>query len=162
MSQSRLFSLLLLTLGSVLPLGAQVPHPYLSTISPVGGSRGKTVTVMIEGVNLSGASAILFDKPGVRGEIILNAETARTAPGPSTDPTRRFEGDRAVRNRLQVKVTIDPAASPGEYQLRLVTPLGTSSANPFLVGVLPETLELEENDQPSTAQPLNLPTTVVG
>jgi hypothetical protein len=62
-SQSRLFSLLLLTLGSVLPLGAQVPHPYLTTISPVGGSRGKTVTVMLEGVNLSGASAILFDKP---------------------------------------------------------------------------------------------------
>ncbi|MFZ4628322.1 MAG: hypothetical protein ACOYNR_08340 [Blastocatellia bacterium] len=162
MSQSRLFSLLLLTLGSVLPLGAQVPHPYLTTISPVGGSRGQTVTVMIEGVNLSGATAILFDKPGVSGQIILNAETTRTAPGPSTDPTRRFEGDRAVRNRLQVKVTIDPAASPGEYQLRLVTPLGTSSANPFLVGVLPETLEREENDQPSTAQPLTLPTTVVG
>ncbi len=162
MSQSRLFSLLLLTLSSILPLGAQVPHPYLTTISPVGGSRGQTVTVMIEGVNLSGATAILFDKPGVSGQIILNAETARTAPGPSTDPTRRFEGDRAVRNRLQVKVTIDPAASPGEYQLRLVTPLGTSSANPFLVGVLPETLEREENDQPSTAQPLTLPTTVVG
>ena len=162
MSQSRLFSLLLLILGSVLPLGAQVPHPYLTTISPVGGSRGKTVTVMIEGVNLSGATAILFDKPGVSGEIVLNAETARTEPGPSTDPTRRFEGDRAVRNRLQVKVTIDPAASPGEYQLRLVTPLGTSSANPFLVGALPETVEREENDQSSRAQPLTLPTTVVG
>ncbi|MGA1368543.1 MAG: hypothetical protein ACO394_08500 [Blastocatellia bacterium] len=162
MSQSRLFSLLLLTLGSVLPLGAQVPHPYLTTISPAGGARGKTVTVMIEGVNLSGATAILFDKPGASGEIVLNAETARTEPGPSTDPTRRFEGDRAVRNRLQVKVTIDPAASPGEYQLRLVTPLGTSSASPFLVGALPETVEREENDQPSTAQPLTLPTTVVG
>jgi hypothetical protein len=162
MNRSRLVCLLLMILVSALPIGAQVPHPYLMTISPVGGTRGKTVTVTIEGVNLSGASAILFDKPGLSGKIVLNAETARTEPGPSTDPTRRFEGDRAVRNRLQVEVTIDPSASPGEYQLRLVTPLGTSSASSFLVGTLPETIEREENDQAAMAQSIQLPATVVG
>ena len=162
MNRSRILLILAITLLVSLPTLGQIPHPYLTTISPVGGTRGRTVTLTIEGVNLSGASAVIFDKPGVSGKIVLNAETARTAPGPSTDPTRRYEGDRAVKNRLQIDVSIDPAALPGEYNLRLVTPLGTSTASTFIVGDLPETLDREENDLPAQAQSINLPTTIVG
>ncbi|MFM8392468.1 MAG: hypothetical protein ACKOB4_00915, partial [Acidobacteriota bacterium] len=162
MSRPAIVFITLITLCGTLSIGAQVPHPYLTMVSPIGGTHGRTVSVTIEGINLSGATAVIFDKPGLRGRILLNAEVARTEPGPSTDPTRRYEGDRAVRNRLQVEVTIDPHAVAGDYNLRLVTPLGTSSASPFIVGALPETSEREENDLPALAQSINLPTTVVG
>ncbi|NDD63960.1 MAG: hypothetical protein EBZ36_08290, partial [Acidobacteria bacterium] len=165
MSRPRLLLIALFALyapGVTLTVGAQIPQPYLTTVSPPGGTRGRTVTVTIEGVNLSGASAVIFDRPGLSGKIVLNAETARTEPGPSTDPTRRYEGDRAVRNRLQLEVAIEAAAAPGEYNLRLVTPLGTTTASPFVVGALPETIEREENDLPGQPQTIKLPTTVVG
>lgn len=162
MSRPAIVFITLITLCGTLSIGAQIPHPYLTMVSPVGGTQGRTVSVTIEGVNLTGATGVIFDKPGLSGRIVLNAETARTEPGPSTDPTRRYEGDRAVRNRLQLEVTIDPRAAAGEYNLRLVTPLGTSSASPFIVGALPESIEREENDLPALAQSISLPTTVVG
>ena len=162
MSRPRPGWIILITLLADLLIGAQVPHPYLMTVSPIGGPRGRTVMVTIEGVNLSGATAVIFDRPGLSGRIVLNSETARTEPGPSTDPTRRYEGDRAVRNRLQLEVTIDAGAIPGEYNLRLVTPLGTTTASPFIVGALPETPEREGNDLPAASQAVTLPTTVVG
>ena len=162
MSRPRPGWIILITLLADLLIGAQVPHPYLMTVSPIGGPRGRTVMVTIEGVNLSGATAVIFDRPGLSGRIVLNSETARTEPGPSTDPTRRYEGDRAVRNRLQLEVTIDAGAIPGEYNLRLVTPLGTTTASPFIVGALPETPEREGNDLPAASQEVSLPTTVVG
>ena len=162
MSRPRLVLISLIALFGTLSTGAQIPHPYLTTVSPIGGTRGRTVNVTIEGVNLSGASAVIFDRPGLSGKILSGSEIARTEPGPSTDPTRRYEGDRAVRNRLQLEVTIDAAAVPGDYNLRLVTPLGTTSASPFIVGALPETTEREENDLPAQPQAIKLPTTVVG
>jgi hypothetical protein len=141
---------------------AQIAQPYLGSVTPIGAPRGQKVTVTIEGFNLSGATAVIFDKPGISGKILINAETARTEPGPSTDPTRRYEGDRGVRNRLQIEVTIDRNVPPGEYNLRLVTPLGTTTSSPFIVGALAETVEREENDRVEMAQMITLPTTVVG
>ena len=85
MSRPRLLLITLFALfapGVTLTVGAQIPQPYLTTVSPPGGTRGRTVTVTIEGVNLSGASAVIFDRPGLSGKIVLNAETARTEPAP--------------------------------------------------------------------------------
>lgn len=157
--------ILLLTLLLTLfngDLRAQIAQPYLGSVTPIGARRGERVTVTIEGFNLSGASAVIFDKPGISGKILINAETARTEPGPSTDPTRRYEGDRGFRNRLQVEVTIDRSVPAGEYNMRLVTPLGTTTSSPFIVGALAETQEREGNDRVEQAQMIALPTTVVG
>ncbi len=156
-----LLSVILLAVISV-SSRAQIAQPYLGSVTPIGAPRGQKVTVTIEGFNLSGATAVIFDKPGIAGRLILNSETERSEPGRSTDPTRRYEGDRGVRNRLQIEVTIDRAVPPGEYNLRLVTPLGTTTSSPFIVGALAETMEREENDRSEMAQMITLPTTVVG
>jgi hypothetical protein len=141
---------------------AQIAQPYLTATNPSGAQRGKTVTLTIEGVNLSGATSVLWNKPGISARIILNAETAREMPGPSTDPTKRYQGDRATRNRLQIETVIAPDAEAGDYLFRLMTPLGTTNTFPFIVGALPETAEREANDSGSEAQVLMLPVTVIG
>lgn len=140
----------------------QIAMPYLTGTAPTGAQRGQQVTLTIEGFNLSGATAVLWDKPGITARIILNAETARETPRASTDPTKRYQGDRGTRNQLQIEATIAPDAEAGDYLFRLVTPLGTTNTSPFIVGALRETMEREENDSPGEAQALMLPTTVIG
>ncbi len=160
---AQVISVLALLLG-VLPCVAlaQIAQPYLTSTAPSGAQRGKKVTLTVEGFNLTGATAVLWNKPGITANIILNAETAREMPRPSTDPTKRYQGDRGTRNRLQIEAIIAPEAAAGDYLFRLVTPLGTTNTNPFIVGTLLETMEHEANDSLSEAQSLTLPTTVIG
>ncbi|MDX2032508.1 MAG: PPC domain-containing protein [Blastocatellia bacterium] len=140
----------------------QIAQPYLTGTAPTGAQRGQQVTLTIEGFNLSGATAVLWNRPGITARIVLNAETAREAPRASTDPTKRYQGDRGTRNRVQIEATIAPEAAAGDYLFRLVTPLGTTNTGSFVVGALRETMEREANDALSEAQPITLPTTVLG
>jgi hypothetical protein len=141
---------------------AQVAPPYLTTVSPTGAKRGGKTVLTVEGYNLSDASEVLWNKPGITGSIVLNSEVAREMPRPSTDPTKKFQGDRATRNRLQIEITVAPEAELGIYSFRLKTPLGTSTLGRIYIGGLRETAEREMNDTPTEAQSLMLPTTVAG
>lgn len=141
---------------------AQMAPPYLTSVSPLGVRRGARAVLTIEGYNLTDASEVIWNKPGLTGSIILNSETAREKPRNSLDPTKKFQGDRGTRNRVQVELFIEANAEPGIYTFRLKTPLGTSSTGRIYVGALRETAEKELNDAPDTAQPVSLPTAVAG
>jgi hypothetical protein len=51
-----------------------------------------------------------------------------------------------IADRLLVKVRIDKDAEPGERELRIYTPSGLSNPIYFQVGTLPETRDVEPND----------------
>ncbi len=141
---------------------AQIAPPYFTTAAPSGGQRGKQVSLTIEGFNLTGASEVLWSKPGISAVIVTNAETARDKPRASTDPTKKYQGDNVTRNRLMLELTIASEAETGLYRFRLKTPLGTTNLGMFYVTALRETMEAEVNNTLSDAQALMLPTTVVG
>ena len=54
-----------------LPLCAEEPiiPPSLAKIWPVGMERGTTATFTLDGRNLSGAKAVIFDAPGITAKI---------------------------------------------------------------------------------------------
>jgi hypothetical protein len=158
--QTLLFALIWLALTVLAQ--AQIAPPYLTSVSPSGVRRGGRAVLTIEGYNLNEASEILWNKPGITGSIILNSETAREKPRNAMDPTKKFEGDRGTRNRVQIELFIDANVEPGIYTFRLKTPLGTTSTGRIYVGALRETAEKEQNDSPDTAQMLTLPTAIAG
>lgn len=141
---------------------AQIAPPYLTAVSPTGAQRGKKATFTIDGYNLTGATEVLWNKPGITATIILNAETSREMPRLSKDPTKRYEGDRGTRNRLQIEATIAAEAEPGLYRYRLKTPLGTTNTGVIYVGAFGETIEREMNDALTEPQIIQWPTTVIG
>lgn len=159
-NQMLLFILIVLACTAIAQ--AQIAPPYLTSVSPSGVRRGGRAVLTIEGYNLNEASEVLWNKPGITGNIILNSETAREKPRNSVDPTKKFEGDRGTRNRVQVELFIDANVEPGIYTFRLKTPLGTTSTGRIYVGALRETAEKEQNDALETAQLLSLPTAVAG
>ena len=56
-----------------------------------------------------------------------------------SDPKK--QPNAQIAEQVEIDVTIDPTAAPGERELRLVTPAGLTNPMHFQVGVLPEVCE---------------------
>lgn len=78
-----------------------------------------------------------------------------------SDPKRQLNPQLEEQVTLQIK--IDPQATPGNREIRLLTPLGLSNPIRFQVGALPEFRESEPNDKtPDTGITEPLPVIVNG
>jgi hypothetical protein len=139
---------------------AQVAQPYITTTSPMGGKRGTTVTFTVDGYNLTDASEVLWNKPGIASRIVLNSELVRE-PHTRSSPTATLIVDKSTKHRLTIEAKISAEAIPGFYTFRIRTPLGTTNSGRIIVGALPEVAEREEMNS-AEAQSITLPSTVVG
>ncbi|HQR34724.1 MAG TPA: PPC domain-containing protein, partial [Blastocatellia bacterium] len=152
----QLFWLLLMLLMTA-TMQAQVAQPYITTSSPMGGQRGSTITLTVDGYNLTNASEVIWSRPGVTSRIVLNSELVRE-PHTRSSPTATLIVDKSTKHRLTIEARISAEAIPGFYNFRIRTPLGTTNTGRIVVGTLPEIRETEMSE----AQPVTLPATVVG
>jgi len=89
------------------------PAPIINGISPNTGARGETVTAIISGMNLQGATAVAFDGVGV---------TARILTELSPTPTN-----------LPIEIAIaDTNAALGRHTFTVITPGGTARSGESL------------------------------
>jgi hypothetical protein len=137
-------------------------QPFVTNIAPLGAQRGSTVTMTIDGANLTGANEVLWNKPGVTSKITFNAETAREMPKLAEGQTGQLVIDKLVRNKLTIETTITADAAPGIYNYRIKTPMGTTNLGSFVVTSLPDVAEKEMNDSPVDAQEIKLPASIGG
>ncbi len=115
--------------------------PRIDYLFPAGGQTGRTVEVTVGGKGLDATAGVRVTGDGVRGEV-LRVDRGTTAT---------------------IAVTIAPDATPGQRDLRLITPAGASSRARFVVSSLPELTEQEPNSTRNAAQPLRtLPLVVNG
>jgi len=153
LGQARLSALLgfaPLLPGSVLlmfclALSAQ-PIPKLNSVSPDWIQRGTAVDVTFAGENLTNASALWFGLDPDSRQSGLAATDLKTADGKS----------------LTAKITVAADATPGEREVRLVTPTGVSEPLILNLGELPEVRETSTNKSPETAQSVELPVALNG
>lgn len=137
-------------------------QPFVTNIAPLGAQRGTTVTMTIEGSNLTGASEVLWNKPGVASKITFNTETAREMPKLAEGQTGQLVIDKLVRNKLTIETTIAADAAPGIYNYRIKTPMGTTNLGSFVITGLPDVAEKEMNDSLMEAQEITLPASIGG
>jgi hypothetical protein len=78
-------------------------QPFVSATAPLGAQRGTTVTITIEGANLTGASEVLWNKPGLTSKITFNTETPREMPKLAEGQTGQLVIDKLVRNKLTIE-----------------------------------------------------------
>ena len=111
--------------------------PTLTDLFPAGATRGQTVQV-----NASGT----FDHW----------------------PPKVWVADRGIeiqaeKDEGKLRVTVAANASPGLRWVRLYDQDGATALRPFVIGLLPEVVEIEPNDEPKTAHRLGVgPVTVNG
>lgn len=143
-------------------LRGQTAPPTLTFSMPPGAARGTTVTLNIDGINLSGADAIQFNESGLHGKITGVVDLPKEKPVVMPGNTGAVIEDHARRNKLTAEVTIADTMPPGRYSFRIRTPLGLTNAGALTVGAFPEVMEKEPNNSIRTAQEISFPITVVG
>jgi hypothetical protein len=141
---------------------AQVRPSVLTSATPYGLQRGTTVTFVVDGANLEGATEVLFSDAGLTGSIDryedLGADIRERQPG----ETGAVIQDKATKGRLAITVTAAGTVPAGRHGFRVRTPLGTTSFMPLWVGEDPEAREAEPNDDLAQSQALTAPVTVNG
>lgn len=118
----------LVLLAAADPSRADLPLARLNTVFPMGVQRGTAVEVMLAGADLEGLSALYFSQAGL-----------------SASP---LDG-----GRFRVEAAVD--CPVGLVDLRAVGVYGISNPRTFVVGSLPEQLEVEPNN--TAAQPQAIP-----
>ncbi len=148
------------------PTGPRITPPTLNSTAPLGVSRGTTVEMTLEGLNLAKASAIYFSEPGIKGRILRVKELPDLPDirlGSNGTPSTVDVGPLPPRNQVTVELDVAPEAQVGPVKFRLLTPLGTSPEGTFLVEpYFGESPDKEPNDTIDGAFETYLPTVLVG
>lgn len=121
-------------LGAVLIAGLIAPSrcpakpPTLTGLFPPGAARGQTVAIEAAGRFDHWPVRAWVDRPGV--------------------------AIRAEKGKGKLSAVVAPDAAPGLRWIRLYDDEGATELRPFIVGILPETTEVEPNDEPKAAHRL--------
>jgi hypothetical protein len=154
---------LALALPSFGPASQPIISPTVTTISPAGMQRGTTEAFAIDGRNLTGATEVIFDAPGIAGKLteIQDVPEKITAPKAGEDLSAQVPLGKKQSARLEITVAKD--TEPGIHRFRVKTPLGTSNMIAIAVGTLPEVKKRDKAiDAATPAQSVSLPVTLVG
>jgi hypothetical protein len=153
----------LFVLGSLPALGQSVPskEPSSTHIFPAGGRRGTVVPVRVGAECLPPGAKLHVWGGGVKGSPTLEQRAvARYTPAPRRPP--EDANPITYPKEWQGKIEIDPNASLGTRSWRVTCGWGGTRVRPFLVGDLPEFIEVEPNSDPAHANRVTLPVTVNG
>ena len=130
------YSLLMATGCHSTALRRSCPSPVAARASRGSGVRaGESVDVTLRGTDLEGAHTLWFDHPGLRA-FLLKGSTFRV-----------------------VCATGTPV---GHHDVRVVGPYGVSNPRAFVVGDRPEVVEVEPNNTPEQANPIEINSVVNG
>src|SRR2546423_2727607 len=113
------------------PTGTRITPPTINSVSPQGVSRGGTVEMTVEGLNLARASAIYTSQPGIKARIVRIKELPDLPDvrlGSNGTLSTVDLGPLPPRNQVTLEIEVSPDAPIGTVALRLQTPLGTSPA----------------------------------
>ncbi|MFM9962999.1 MAG: pre-peptidase C-terminal domain-containing protein [Planctomycetaceae bacterium] len=138
---------------------AQAGTPRLTRIVPLGGQRGTTVEVMLQGRYLDKPEEVLVYEPGITVESIEAIE--------GNIEIRGYRGRVEAGAGVRVKLKVADDCPLGVHEMRLRTATGLSEFQRFVVGPF-ATIEEDErtqqarNDKRETSQPVPLNSTVLG
>ena len=113
--------------------------PRLDRVSPLGGQAGTVVDVELHGAVLDGATGVQFDSADLKWIDTLEVKAG------------------AVRGK--VRIVADAALGP--HLIRITGKNGPTNTRLFNVMQFPGVIEIEPNNTPATAQPIQLRSQVV-
>jgi hypothetical protein len=116
------------------------PAPQINKITPSAVPRGRTATMVCEGVDLNRFNTIATNIPGA---------------------TANLRGVSSERN-CALELNVPPTTPPGTYELQLKTEDGISAPVKVIVDAYSAVAEQDAGGSPATGQKITMPTTVAG
>ena len=127
----------------LIPAIAVAAPPTLTTITPHGVERGKPVTLLLTGTNLTSLTRLQL--PFAANQELV--EDPKAKPNPA---------------QVKIAVTVDAGVPTGIYPVRAVTQDGLSGLTFLAVDSLPSAIEVEDNNTPEKAQQVAIPLIING
>ena len=146
-------------LGTILALSVHAQKLTMGYLSPAGGQVGTTVEIQAGGLNINKATKVMFNHPGIKGEVIPVVESA------ASKRKRRRLNDQSspqLADRVKIKVTIADNVPCGLYDLRLQSPKGLSNKLPFEVSSYPNFMENKKSSLKQPNEVSSLPAVLCG
>ncbi len=140
-----------LAVGSLLlchgSFNASAVEPFASYIFPAGGQRGTTVQLRVGGCYFHGEAGFEMLGPGVTAAPRVRETNTVWFEGPLiVQPASQRSEDYPRDHAGSVRIAAD--APPGVRHWRAWTSQGATPAMKFIVGDLPEILEVEQDGEP--------------
>ena len=101
------------------------PSPIVYQVSPLGAQAGASTWITVEGINLEDSPRLIFSRKGVEATV----SGIEPAPNPPY---------RTPRQRVRIRLDVDPQAEIGSHGFRMKTRYGTSNWVRFALGGLPQ------------------------
>jgi hypothetical protein len=133
---------------------SQTSYPMITHTTPVAVQRGKTTEVTVHGsMDFSGVYKVLFDRPGIRAEVLPGVVATVSKGRPATKTNN-------VAVKLKLSVAAD--ADLGAREFRLASSLGLSSTGQLIVVDDPVIEEKGVNNTTDHANLITVPCVVCG
>jgi hypothetical protein len=166
MRSGTLSALILFSLVFVAPLRAdqRIIPPQVTKVWPVGMQRGTTITLTLDGRNLSDIKAVLFDTPGITAKVTQITDIPEKEVGVRVGVDTSAPVPHGKKQTATLEVSAAKDSAPGLHWFRIRTPFGTSNLLAFDVGSLPEVYFPDKagGHEEMQAEPTTLPATLVG
>lgn len=126
---------------------------------PAGGEVGNIVEIEAGGLNINKATKVLFNHPGIKGEILPYEEK-------SVEKKKRKrlndQSSPQLADKVRIRVSISQNVPCGLYDLRLHAPQGVSNMLPFEVSSYPNFMESGKSTIKSPDKVAELPAVLCG
>ena len=111
---------------------------------PAGGRVGKTVEIEAGGLNINKATRVVFNHPGIKGEVFPYVEKEG-----SKKKSRKLNDQSSpqLADKIMIRINIASNVPCGLYDLRLQSPQGVSNMLPFEVSSYPDFIESGKSTQ---------------
>ena len=149
----------LVVLSMTLTMSAWAQKLTMGYLYPAGGEVGNTVEIEAGGLNINKATKVLFNHPGIKGEVLPYVEKG------TVKKKRKKLNDQSspqLADRVTIRITIAPDVPCGLYDLRMQAPQGVSNMLPFEVSSYPNIMESGKSTMKTPDQIDQLPAVICG
>ena len=149
----------LVIVGALLTISTYAQKLTTGYLFPAGGEVGTTVEIEAGGLNINKATKVMFNHPGIKGEVSPVVESY------SSRRKRRRLNDQSspqLADKVKIKITIAEDVPCGMYDLRLQSPKGLSNKLPFEVSSYPNFIESKKSSLKQPNKVTSLPAVLCG
>lgn len=153
------YRIILVIASLIMSVSAGAQKLTMGYLYPAGGETGTTVEIEAGGLNINKATRVVFNHPGIKGELFpyVEKETNKKKRKKLND-----QSSPQLADKIMIRINIGSDVPCGLYDLRLQSPQGVSNMLPFEVSSYPNIMESGKSTQHKPDEITSLPAVICG
>ena len=153
------YKLILVIASMIISISAWAQKLTMGYLYPAGGETGTTVEIEAGGQNINKATRVIFNHPGIKGEVFpfVEKETGKKKSKKLND-----QSSPQLADKIMLRINIASNVPCGLYDLRLQSPQGVSNMLPFEVSSYPNLMESGKSTHYKPDEVKSLPAVICG